>query len=755
PASALAALAVLALSALHANLAYYAAPGDDIVSYSGPTLIPVTVTGRIVAPPQTDGPERLKHTRFLLEAQSVHTPRGPEPVSGILRVGVRGGQEQLAPADRVELIGWLGRVRPPDNPGQYDWAAAARTNDTLATLDVRGAESVRVLPEDAGLIGRLLWRWRMATRSHLNVGDPESNRLLTALIIGERHPALKQLNRAMMRAGTVHILSISGAHLAIFLGFVYLLCRAVALTPRRGAAVALSVLAAYMLLAEVQPALLRSAVMAACLLLGVILRRRHNGLNSLAAAAILILALDPMQLFDVGFQLSFAMVAGLLVLSGPIRQAIFGRWRRRRGLVVFRGEDRLRKWWAFTAVDWFHNAVAMSLAASLASVPLVAFHFGLLSPWAPLLSLALAPLVTAILVPSYLALALAWPMPNASAALASVSTRLSDLFMHVCQSFEHLPGLCFTLRPVDGWWLAACYLTIALWLFRRRIPFGSVFAACGFALVLFYGAYTQRPAPRSGVLELHLLAVGGGQTALLRTSEGGTFLVDAGASVRRSDGADLIESFRRAGRLSAPSVAFISHPNADHYTALPAPPPGRVYVNDYFDDKGPSDEAAQWLADLHGRAQVLRLRAGESLQVDPSTRVEVLWPPADKPAGLTDNDTSLVLRVTCDGRSILFPGDLAEKGQAALAAQSDRVRSDVLVMPHHGHWSKTLPAFVAAVAPKLVLMSSGADPHGPASSREAVEFYKHLSSRYRCYATHRDGWIHLRLDGPLSVETMR
>ncbi|MCY2927316.1 MAG: ComEC/Rec2 family competence protein, partial [Planctomycetota bacterium] len=221
-----------------ANLAYYAAPDDAIVSYTGATQIPATLTGRIVGAPQTDGAGHMKRTRLLLEAQSIRTDRGPEEVSGLVRVAVRGGHEQLAPADRVELIGWLERVRSSDNPGQYDWAAAARATGTLAALDVRGPEGVRILPDPAGPVERWLWRWRMAARSHLNVADPESNRLLTALIIGERHPALRDLNRAMMRAGTVHILSISGAHLAIFLGFVYLLCRALALTPRRGAAVA-------------------------------------------------------------------------------------------------------------------------------------------------------------------------------------------------------------------------------------------------------------------------------------------------------------------------------------------------------------------------------------------------------------------------------------------------------------------------------------------------------------------------------------
>jgi len=484
PAAVFAGLTVLALAAIHGHLAYHWAPKDALVSFTGASLIPATVTGRIVVAPLTEGEGHMRRTRFLVEAETILTRDGRRPVSGLLRVGVRGGQEQLTAADRVDVVGWLGRIRPPDNPGQYDWAGAARTTGTLAVMDVHGPEGVRVLPEGSGAgLTRWLWRWRMAARSHLAAGDPDSNRLLTALIIGERHPALRQLNRAMMRAGTVHILSISGAHLAIFLGFIYLLCRAAAMTPRRSAVIALVVLAVYMLLTDPQPALLRSAIMAACLCVGTIVGRRNTSLNSLATAAVILLAFDPMQVFDVGLQLSFTMVAGLILLTRPIREAIFSRRLRHRGLMVFRGRHRLRRWWTYTAADWFYNAVAMSLAATLASVPLVALHFGLFSPYAPVLSLLLAPLVTAILVPSYLSLATALLMPNLSAVIAAASHRLAEWFMQVCWWFERLPGLCLRPRPVDLGWVAAWYLLIWVWCRRRRIRFGRLWAVCGVAMV--------------------------------------------------------------------------------------------------------------------------------------------------------------------------------------------------------------------------------------------------------------------------------
>jgi len=153
---------------------------------------------------------------------------------------------------------------------------------------------------------------------------------------------------------------------------------------------------------------------------------------------------------------------------------------------------------------------------------------------------------------------------------------------------------------------------------------------------------------------------------------------------------------------------------------------------------------------------VVRLHAGQRLQLDERTSVEVLWPPAQRRDDLTLNDTSLVLRITCDGQSLLLPGDLDETGQAELIAAGD-ISADALVLPHHGGWERTLPQFVAAVAPKIVLVSTGRRLRQPASpTRAAEEFYRTLESDHRFYSTYRNGWIHIRFGrGRTEVRTRR
>ena len=137
--------------------------------------------------------------------------------------------------------------------------------------------------------------------------------------------------------------------------------------------------------------------------------------------------------------------------------------------------------------------------------------------------------------------------------------------------------------------------------------------------------------------------------------------------------------------------------------------------------------------------------------------MEVLWPPRHKPGDLTVNDTSLVVRVTCGDKSVLLTGDLDQHGQEQLSSHPARLRANVLMLPHHGGWETSLPGFVEAVDPDVVLVSSRRDPATDATAGgERAELYDRIRWQRRYHTTSRDGWICVHFgQGKLRVETMR
>ncbi|MHC4983889.1 MAG: ComEC/Rec2 family competence protein [Planctomycetota bacterium] len=766
---------IFAIAAGRVRLDYYSARGDDVVTYTAGRLILATVRGRIVTSPQSYDPssslklgyKRGPRTSFILSATQIRTSEGWRNVSGLARVTIGQIDDRLSAGQQLELVCSLSRPRESANPGQFDTAARARRTRVLTNISVPAADGVEILSgSKQPWFTRIFWNLRAAARQHLSYcGDEQAGRLVGALIVGERHPALREMNRQMVRTGVAHFLSISGLHLGVFLGFVYLLCRLFAFTPRRSAWIVLVVLAAYVLLAEPRAPLLRSAIMAAAMCAAVVFRRSLHPLNALSLAAIILLAFDPLELFAPGFQLSFTIVGGLILLHRPVRDIIFRRFVRRRGLMVFRGEQRFQRWLYHTAANWLMSAVSLCLTAYMMAAPLAAYHFGVFSPYAPLLSLVLFPLVAAVLIPGYLALGLALLMPNLSYAVGRLAGTAADALAAALGAIGKLPAAYLELRPVPAAWALLCYGAVAILWQHRRIRFARALAGVAALAIVVLTAWTQLPAPAPKASELHLLSVGDGQCAVLRTPSGQCFIFDAGTRSGFDAWRATLEPFLRHERLRRPQIAFVSHANTDHYNALPGLIEQghlrRVYLNSYFGrgptgENGESPDAARFVNLLKsGGVEIVRLRAGDHFELGDQIMVEVLWPPERREDLAADpNETSLVLRVSSGARSVLLPGDIGKVAMRELLARGSDLRADVLVAPHHGGWAgeKTpegenlRAAFLRAVSPEVVLVSRGSEPYVPPdASEQRRRYYGRIKSAYRYYSTCSNGWIRISL----------
>jgi len=781
---------IVGLSAAYARERWQGVDDGDVVQFTRDGAMLARLEGRIETAPailrDEDGPplpyRRPDRTVFVLAVDRIYCAPDWQDVGGLVRVRVDGPCERLRAGQRVRLDGWLGRFGPPRNPGQPDAREQARRSRVLTWATVASPDGVAVLGEPPSAAERLFWNVRCVTRQHLaSTSQEDDGQLVTALIAGDRHPALATLNESMKRSGVAHFLSISGTHLAIFLGFVYALCRLCMLRPRPAAIAVLVVLAAYLLLTESGTPLLRSAIMAAAVCLAVICHRQHSTLNAFSAAAIVLLLFDPLDLFSPGFQLSFGIVLGMILMTNPLREAMFGRWRRRRGLMVYRHDQQAKRWLTHRAGEWFMTAAAVNLAAYIASAPLAAYHFGLFSPYAAALTFLLILPITAILVPAYVSLMLLWPLPNLAHALGRVAGFFSNVVAESVYLMDRLPGLCVSLRPVGMAWVVLAYAAMAAWLIRDRLPWRWGLPAVLTLALAGLTVHTQRDADAPPGARLHLLAVGAGQCAVLHLPDGSTAVFDAGTSSGYDAYARTLEPFLRTQRMNWPDTVFVSHAHLDHCSGLLGlirdHPPKKVYLGLFFTDDRQLDAPAQQLLALLKQRGVAteHLRAGQRVQLDPRTHVDVLWPPPDSPAVRDINESSLVLKITCDGKRVILPGDIGEKSirellaattttqpAATKSSAADRfapanpLYADVLVLPHHGGWNNALPQWVHAVAPRYLLASgsrdttAALDPTGP-----RTDFYRDLLKR-DFHPTWRHGCVSVTFgEGKVVVQTMR
>ena len=604
----------------------------------------------------------------------------------------------IALGDRLRM---QARLRAPEgqrNPRGRDRAAELRARG-IALEAHASAPPVRLGPPSP--LGRLeLGRARFAAAAAAALPPREAG-LVRAIGTGDRGGIDSETADAFARSGLAHLLSVSGLHLAVVAFGAYRLMRAglarLGRAPDRderrpAALLALPVTALYALGTGADVPVVRSALAAALAFGAVLFDREADALNGIALALIAVLAAAPGALLDPSLQLSFASVAGLALLSGPLRRALPVE------------PDRAR--WHGRAREILLASICASTAATLATAPIVAFHFRRLSVLAVASNLAGVPLGSALTVVTALAAVAAALAPPAAAPFLAMAHPLAVALLWVNDVCAAPAWSAVGVGSPGLLGCAGCYLgLLGAWKLRGRLRLVS--AALAVTALLAPAPVRHALAARRGGLEVTFLSVGQGDAAALLLPDGSAVLVDGGgeAQGRGDPGArDVVPWLRDAGvrRLAA---VFLSHPHPDHLLGLAAV--ARAFPIDRFFTNGrPGDDAtAEAFAALPSPTV---FRPGDAFE-RAGVRFEALGPP-DGSEAWSENDASLVLRVTHGGVALLLCGDVEAEGEAALlAAAPERLRTDVVKVPHHGSATSSGEALVAATHPRYAVVTAGRD----------------------------------------------
>jgi competence protein ComEC len=351
-------------------------------------------------------------TRFTLQVdQARHRDRWIQCAGG-LAVSIDEDIPEIRGGDRLRIAGRLDEFRMPSNPGVSDRSLADRNRHQHARLLVRSRTQVEMLDRPRWSLLAIADRLSRSGEQTLNAClGANTGALASALVVGRRYSLDVELQDQLLETGTVHMLSVSGLHLGILaLSLRYL---AIMLRLRRHwqwgfVAISCVVFAA---VTGAQPPVIRAATLVGVMLLAYASNRVDSPLNSLSAAAFLLMIINPTNLFQVGVQLSFLAVATLFVAgqrSDPIRNELrveeevnrmlrstYGPWRRRIGLAA----DRLR------------DALWFSLCVTLTTTPLVWLHFNIVSPIAVVANVLLSLPLTVGLISGLVAVCIGWISP--------------------------------------------------------------------------------------------------------------------------------------------------------------------------------------------------------------------------------------------------------------------------------------------------------------------------------------------------------
>ncbi len=676
----------------------------------------------------------------LTSARAVHTPESNPmraiPTSARSRVdlkltGLRDGARwrkvsgrttlqlydrppDVRPGDRLRIFCQLSAPPVPHNPGQHDYATHLRANRRLGRLRTAFAECVSVVAPGSGLgfwqlIERVRSHGDRILRRHIDPRrdprrDPHRAALASAVLLGARERIDPEQKRAFRETGTIHLLAISGLHVGILAGaLMFVMLRA----PVLRAWAMLTVAAAtvfYMLLTDARPPVVRATILVLVFCGSVWIGRRPLRFNSLAAAGLIVLAVNPAGLFQTGTQLSFLSVAGIMYFApgwidqtrkpDPIKRLI------ERHLAL---PSRLR-----LAVERsMRHLVLISATIWLLLLPLLMARFNLFTPVAVILNTLLwIPMAAALWFGfATLAFGTLW------APLGMVFGACCNAMLWVLQSSVDLvQGIPYSHIWVPGpadWWLVGFYGTIAVMAAvpKLRPPRQWCLAlAAGWVAVGFAASPLQRDHDR---LQCTFLSMDHGCAVVLELPSGQTLLYDAGQFSSPTSGSRSIAGYLWSQGITHIDAVVLSHGDLDHYNAMPELlerfSVGVIYVSPFmFENPNPATKALCRAIDRSG-VPMLEIHGGRRLPGGEGCRIEVLHPPRRGVLG-SDNTNSIVLSVEYLGRRILLTGDLESPGMEYVLAE-EPLDCDVLMAPHHGSRRSNPPGLARWCTPEWVVVS--------------------------------------------------
>ena len=682
------------------------------------------------------------------------------------------GPVPLHYGDYLEIRGTLSKPKGERNPGGFDYRSYLARRQVFGIL--YPDRNLEITP--TGQSGFLLLRWTESLRRRVeSVIDsaykkhPNHVEILKGMLLGKRGEIEEATIVAFRNSGSLHILAVSGLHVGLIAG-VFFLCFSRLPTKITCVLTILAVIL-YAGIIGFRPSVLRASTMVILFLFGSIIDRDVDRFNLLAVAALLLLLINPAQLWDVGFQLSFAAVASILYFIPKWENFI------RDMLPDWIDQPRVEEdisrfhYAAGKGLQWLLLGFGVTLAAQLGTVLFIAGSFYRLYPLgiiagpfvvvlaSPIVSLAL---ITVILGAIWLPLAV---------PLAYVNHIIIFVLLQIIEFFGSQEwSVVKTAPPTFGWivvFFAGC-MTIVYWRWVWQERKKAVLIGMTVVVIWVWDAAWREDG---NLLEVTFLDVRQGDAAFVRFPDGKTMLIDGGRSllfayrgnyqVEPKGSKDVkFFGFDTGERILSPFLSYegvgkldlivLSHPDNDHggglYHILHEFGADRVLGVPHLDLPPMTHRVLHELIDEKGIPHELGY-AGE-IDLTSTVKLELLHPFDEASTNLRDrdvNDDSLVLKLSYGEVDILFTGDIERRAERRLVESGMDLEAEILKVPHHGSKTSSSPEFLSLVRPEYGIFSLSARNPYKFPPRQILRRYRNFGCKV--LRTDALGAIKLKTDG--------
>ena len=546
-------------------------------------------------------------------------------------------------------------------------------------------------------------------KTEQNILSP-NGAIFEALLLGERGRIPDSILRSLQDAGIYHLFAISGAHIAIFSFLLFSLFRAIKIPRRLSYSLLIASLLFYVFLVEGRPSVLRATIMTVAFLLGKLLWRDINLINTLSFSAFFLLVANPAGLFDPGFQLTFMATLSIILFYPRIIHKL--------------PRLPLR----------ISEIFALSLTAQLGVLPIVAFFFNRVSFSGLILNLAAIPLVALIMAIGYLFLPLSFLSSFLANILARFSSSLIDLLLGISHLHDQASLLAWRTPTPHMWVVFGYYLCLGLLIlpviYKRQRLLASGFFLLFLCAIVFY------PFPSySKNMKLTFIDVGQGESILVEFPGTTKMLIDGGGVPDDTFdiGENVVSPFLWRKGIKKIHYLVLTHPHPDHVNGLKAVA-RNFKIGEFWEGYSVTgnETYARFLRALNPTVPRKRMFREDQMSVK-NVLIRCLHPPKRETlVERVHNDYSLVVSLSFGSNSFLLTGDIGKAVEKQLIANKSLLKSRVLKSPHHGSHSSSSSEFLEAVSPEIVVISVGrGNRYGLPNTDVLARYSAHGAKVYR------------------------
>ncbi|QXM06214.1 DNA internalization-related competence protein ComEC/Rec2 [Crassaminicella indica] len=614
-----------------------------------------------------------------------------------LLVKLKGENEELqaVTGKRIGMNGMLLEPQKRRNPKMFDYNIYLKSKNIYGIL-YENAKSVEVIGE-----GDIFFIIKIANciKDKVvciidHIFSKREGGVFLGILLGDKEKLDTNLYKVFKKVGIAHILAVSGLHVGIIYMYINKLLKRFPL-PIKIFSI-LAIVSFYVIITGCAPSVLRAASMTFILILAPLFDRRYDSLCAVASAGLIFLMINPLYLLDIGFQLSFTAVLGIILLY----KSIFKKLR--------------------ILPKAIRTILSVSMAAQIGVIPIVAYHFNYISLGAFIINIPIVMIVGFIVPVGLVSIIFGFVNISIASVFGYIVSILIKIMIALSTFIESMPFSSIEVISPSCFFIFFYYIFFLVWIVEDK-KIQRYYISKKQGLILVVGLYVIINVVfylMPNKMEITFVDVGQGDCILIRTPMKKNILIDGGGSYQKKIdvGEDILVPFLRKNHVGKIDLMILSHIHKDHIGGLICVldhlrVKSLIMGTDYF-----QSEDLEKLKEKcrKQKTKIIQCLKNDSIKIEKDVSMKILHPDEEHIlfSGDEINNNSLVVLMEYNGNNILFTGDLEAQGEEEILKSYPNLSVDLLKVAHHGSNSSTTNDFLCFVKPKFAVIQVGKNLHG-------------------------------------------